>query len=101
DAEPISHELEAVRERERVLALVGEIDDGGAEDRPVAVNEDPACKPKLLFVAQILDARVDIAVEPQITDLRIGLRGAHRQVDFVPADREAALVDAIAMGELD
>jgi hypothetical protein len=38
-----------------VLVLVGEVDDGRSEYRPVARELDPPGEPKLLLVAKILD----------------------------------------------
>src|SRR4051812_4601833 len=72
DADAMAHRFVAVGDRQRILATVGEIDDGRAEDRPVAGEADPAAESNLLAVAQILDRRIDIAVEAQIADRRIG-----------------------------
>ncbi len=47
----------------------GQVDIGRAEDRPVSGEGDAAAQPHFLDVLQILDARRDIAVQPQITDL--------------------------------
>ena len=61
----------------------------------------PAGEPQLFLVAQILDRGVDVAVEPQIADLDIGLVAADGQVDLVAAEREIVLVDPEAVGEVD
>ena len=63
DAEAVAHRLLPVGKRQRVLALVGEVDDGSPEDRPVAAEQDAAGKAQLFRVAQILDRRVDVPVE--------------------------------------
>src|SRR3954466_7586817 len=51
NAEPVADRIEAVGDRERVLATAGEVDHGGAEDRPVAGEADPAAEADLLAVA--------------------------------------------------
>src|SRR3954447_9717638 len=84
DAEAVAHGLKAVRQRERILALVGEVDDGRPEHRPVALELHAAGEPQLLLVAQIFDGRVDVAVEPQIADLDIGLFAADGEVELLP-----------------
>src|SRR6185295_17762618 len=101
DAETVTDRLETVGERERVLPSIGEVDHGRAEDRPVAREADPAAEPDLLAVAQILDRRVDVAVEPQIADRRIGPAAADGRIDFVAAGRERVLVEAEAVDEGD
>src|SRR4051812_14974959 len=69
DAEPVPHRLIAVRERQRVLALVGEVDDRRPEDGPIAVEQHPPGEPQLFLVAQVLDGGVDVAIEPEVADL--------------------------------
>src|SRR4051794_24424216 len=101
DAQAVPNRLKSVGERERVLALVGQVDDRGSENRPIATEEDPAGKTQLLLVAQILDRRVDVAVEAEVADLGIGLVGTESEVDLVAADGEIALVETIAMREVD
>src|SRR4051794_10426404 len=101
DAQAVPNWLKPVGERKRVLALVCEVDDGGSEDRPIAPKKHSAGEPQLLLVAQILDRRINIAVEAEVADLRIGLVGTESEVDLVTAHGEIALVEAIAMGEVD
>ena len=69
DAEPVTDRVEAVGLRQGVLPLVGEVDHRRAEDRPVAREADAAAEADLLAVAQILDRRVDVAVEAEIADV--------------------------------
>src|SRR6476646_3261420 len=97
DAQPIADRLPAIGERQRVLSLVGEIDDACAEDRPIAAEQDARGDAQFLLVAEILDRRIDVPVEPEIADLRIGLGGADCEVDLVAADGERMLVDALAV----
>src|SRR4051794_38785583 len=101
DAEPVADRLEAVGERERILAAIGEIDHGGAEDGPVAREAHAPAEPDLLAVAQILDRGIDVAVQPQITDRRIGPPPAHGRVNLVAAGRQAVLVEPEAVDEAD
>src|SRR4051794_39312698 len=93
--------LESIRKRERVLIFVGEVEHGRSEDRPVAVEQHSAGQPELLFVAKVLDGRVDVPVESQIADLRIGLFTADGEIDFIAADREIVLVEAVPVGDVD
>src|SRR6185503_2364284 len=93
DAQAVADPGEAVGDRKRVLVLAGQIDHSRPEDRPVTLELDPAGQPQLFLVAQILDRRVDVAVEPQIANLGIGLFGADCEVDLVAADGEIVLVD--------
>ena len=72
-----------------------------AEHRPIAQKLPASGQPQLFLVAQILDRRRDVAVEPQIADLGIGQVGADGEVDLVAAEREIVLVDAEAMGDVD
>ena len=92
DSQPRSDGVETVGERQRVLLLVGEVDDRRSEDRPIAAEQHPARQPQLFYVAKILDGGIDVPVEPQITDLGIGLGRADRQVDLIPSDGERILV---------
>src|SRR5437868_1861340 len=101
DADAVADRLPTVAQRKRVLGLVGEIDDAGAEYRPIAVEQDPSRDAQLLPIAQILDRRVDVAVELEIADLSVGLRRADGEVDLVSADREIILVDPVAVGDVD
>src|SRR5256885_1264659 len=71
DADPIANRLPTVGQRQRVLGLVGEIDDAGAEYRPITVEQDSRGDAQLLPVAQILNRRVDVAVELEIADLGV------------------------------
>ena len=40
--------IEAIGERQRILALVGQVDDGRAEQRPEFANLDAAAEPDFL-----------------------------------------------------
>src|SRR5687768_12191463 len=44
DTEPVPDRLEAIRERERILVAIGEIDHGRAEDRPITGETHPAAE---------------------------------------------------------
>jgi len=101
DAEAVADRLEPVGDRQRILLPAGEVDHGRAEDRPIAGEADPPAEPDLLAVAQILDRRIDVPVEPQIADRGIGPQAADDGVDLVAAQRHAVLVDAEAVGEAD
>src|SRR4051794_28294287 len=61
---------ESVSGRERILRRAGQVDHGRSEDRPIAPKQHPAGKPQLLPVAEILDRRIDVPVQPQIADLK-------------------------------
>src|SRR5688572_3926754 len=63
NAEPVTNRVQSVGYRKRVFAPVGEVDHRRTEDRPIACEADAAAEPDLLAVAQILDRRVDIAVQ--------------------------------------
>src|SRR5579884_1192742 len=101
DAEAVPHRLETVGEGQRVLVLVGEVDYGCSEQRPVALEQHPSGEPQFLDIAEILDRRIDVPVELQVADLGVGLVGADGEVHLVPANREGALVDAITVGDVD
>ena len=101
NAETVPHRLEPVGERQRIFVLVGQVDHGRAEDRPVALEQHSAGEPEFLLVAQILDRGIDVAVEPQVAELNVGLLGTDREVDLVPADGEIVLVDPIAVRDVD
>ena len=73
NAEAVADGLPTIGKRQRVFVLVGKVDDGRAEDRPVTTEQDPRGQPQLFLVAQVLDRRVDVPIEPQIADLRVGL----------------------------
>src|SRR5207248_2602478 len=75
--------------------------DACAEHRPVTVEQEPRGDAKLLLVAQIFDGRIDVAVEFEIADLGVGLGGPDREVDLVSADGEIALVDPVAVSDVD
>src|SRR6187551_3450756 len=81
-AQPMSHRREAVGDGQGVLSLVGEIEDGRAEDRPIAAEQDTAGKAQLFLVAQILDRGIDIAVEAEVANLDVGLIRADREVEL-------------------
>src|SRR4051794_18678954 len=101
DSEPVPDRIEAVGDRQRILAPAGQVDHRRAEDRPVASEAHPTAEANLLAVAQIFDRRVDVAVEAQIADRRIGPPAADRRVDLVAAKRETVLVDPEAVDEAD
>src|SRR5215212_10412702 len=42
DPQAMSDRFPAIRQRQRVLALVGQVDDGRSEDRPIMAEQDPA-----------------------------------------------------------
>src|ERR1051325_2790836 len=69
-AQAVANRGPAVGQRQRVLLLAGEVDDARSEHRPVAREFDPGGDPQLLLVAEILDGRVDVAIEAEIADLR-------------------------------
>src|SRR3954453_8465978 len=73
DAQAIADWRPPIGQRQRVLVLAGEVDDGRSENRPIASEFHAAGDPQLFLVAEILDGRVDVAVEPQVADLSIGL----------------------------
>src|SRR3954454_21980657 len=52
-AEAVPHRRESVGDRKRVLFLIGEVEHGCAEHRPVAVELHPAGQAQLFLVAQI------------------------------------------------
>src|SRR5437868_5341147 len=101
DAEPVANRLESIRQAGRVLLLVGEVDHRRPEDRPVMREMEPPGEPQFLLVAQILEGRIDIAVEPQIAGLDIGFGSADGEIDLVAADREIVLVEPVAVRDVD
>src|SRR5207248_1517404 len=101
NAEPMPHRLKTVGKGERVFLLRRQIDNRRTENRPVTPNEDAPSESQLLFVPQVLDRRIDIPVEPKITDLRVSLLGADREVDFVPANCERILIQTVPFGDVD
>ena len=50
DADAVPHRFPAVADRERILALVAEVDDGCSEHRPIAVEQDAPRQAKLRSV---------------------------------------------------
>src|SRR3954453_9462807 len=66
DAQAIANRRPPIGQGQRVLILAGEVDDGRSEDRPIARKFHPPRDPQFLFVAEILDSRVDVAVEPEV-----------------------------------
>ena len=56
---------------------------------------------KLLQIPKILDRRIDIAIELEIADLRVGLSGPEGEIDLVSPNGEIVLVDPVAMDELE
>jgi hypothetical protein len=56
---------------------------------------------QLLLVAKILDRRINIPVETQIADLRVGLGRANSQIHFIAPDREIVFVEPITVGDVD
>src|SRR5579884_3856290 len=101
DAQAITNRLEPVGDGKRVLVLAGEIDDAGAEDRPIFAEQDSPCDPQFLDVTKVLDGRVDITVQPEIADLGIGLLRPDGEIDFITPDRERVLVDSESVREID
>src|SRR3954469_16486270 len=65
-SEPMADRSEAIRNRQRILSLVRKVEDGRAEDGPIAVEENAASQAQFFLVAQILDVRVDVSVETEI-----------------------------------
>ena len=55
---------ESVRDGQWILLPAGQVDDRRAEDRPVACEADPTAEADLLTIAEILDRRIDVPVEP-------------------------------------
>ena len=95
----MANRVQSIRDRKRVLAPVGEVDHRRSEDRPIAGEAEAAAEPDFLAVAQILDRRIDIAVQAEIADARIGLPATEGGVDLVATKREALLVDAEAVDQ--
>src|SRR5436190_23585128 len=100
-SQAIPHGGKAVRDRQGIFAFVGEIEDGRAEYRPIAIEQDPARQAKLLLVAEILDVRVDVPVEPKVAHLHVGLVRADCEVELAAAYLEAILVEPETVGEVD
>ena len=67
----------------------------------VALAKVPSPLTALFEAEPQLRAFIDVAVEPQIADRRISAPPADHRVDLVAAQRQAAAVDAEAVGESD
>src|SRR4029078_12298422 len=90
---------EAVGDGQGVLALVGEVEDGRAEDRPIAMEQHSPRQPQFLLVAQVLDGRVDVSIQAQIADLNVGLVGADGEVELASTQRPIVLVELDTIAE--
>src|SRR3954454_21355036 len=101
NAEAVPNRLPPVSHRQRILVFVSQINDGRAEDRPIAMEEDSARNPDFLLIAKIFHGSIDVTIELQVANLKIGLCRADCQVDFVPAGGEVAFVDTVAVGDVD
>src|SRR4030095_2148120 len=66
DAQAVTNRGIAVGKRQGIFVLAREVQHRGPENRPVAGELDPSREPKLLLVPQILNRRVDVAVEAQV-----------------------------------
>src|SRR6185295_16825407 len=100
-AQPVAHRGPAVGERQRVFGLAGEVDDARSEHRPVARELHPAGDAQFLFVPQILNGRVDVAVEAKIADLGIGLVRPDGEIELVAPEGQVVLVDPVTMSDVD
>src|SRR3546814_1907061 len=98
DAQPVPDRLETVDVGQGVFLLIGQIDDRRAEYRPVVGELDPSADPDFLTVPEILNRRIDVAIEAQLADHRVGLPAADDGVDLVAACRQVVLVQPAQMG---
>src|SRR5205085_6849604 len=73
NAETEPHRRKPVRNVEGVFVLAGEVEDGGAEDRQIAFEQHAASQSQLFLVAKVFDGGVNVAIEPQIANLEVGL----------------------------
>src|SRR5215203_3623217 len=101
DSESMADRREPVRLRGRILVRVRKVEDGRAEYRPITCDEDARRETQFFLVAKVLDRRIDVPIQLEITDLRVGLLTANSEVHLVPPHRKIVLIEAETVGYVD
>src|SRR3989344_5820994 len=97
DAQSVAYRFKPVGAAQRIVALLGQIDDRRTEQRPVFRKGDAATRAHFLAVLQVFAQQQDVAVEPRIADHGIGRAAADRSVELVATDRQIVLVEPEAV----